>query len=194
MRSGGDNTPHGVMSSIADVQDQKEAEILPKYANAAQPEHKNEVKRSETEAARILQRTYRGHRERRQLQGLSLDPTTRWTEVSKQSWTFHHMRLSQAFPPSVADGFARQSKKLNTRNSPPLVPLRPILPTMASTGLHQKHVRLGLESARSLDEQAVMKNHPFPLVPTMIPPLPRKKKLENGSAWQRSKNGPNQPR
>ena len=83
MRSGGDNTPHGVMSSIADVQDQKEAEILPKYANVAQPQHKNVVQRSETEAARILQRTYRGHRERRQLQGLSLDPTTRWTEVSK---------------------------------------------------------------------------------------------------------------
>ena len=37
----------------------------------------------ESDAARTLQRTYRGHRARRQLQGLSLDPSTRWFEVCK---------------------------------------------------------------------------------------------------------------
>lgn len=35
----------------------------------------------ESDAARTLQRTYRGHRERRQLKGITLDPATRWTEV-----------------------------------------------------------------------------------------------------------------
>lgn len=58
------------MTSIAEIQDRKEAETLKKYTD------------TESQAASLLQRTYRGHRERRQLQGLSLDPTSRWTEVS----------------------------------------------------------------------------------------------------------------
>lgn len=69
------------MSSIAEIQDKKEAEILEKYTDTEQPQHENVVQRTESQAARLLQRTYRGHRERRQLQGLSLDPSTRWTEV-----------------------------------------------------------------------------------------------------------------
>ncbi len=36
---------------------------------------------SESDAARTLQRTYRGYRSRRELRGFSLDPSTRWTEV-----------------------------------------------------------------------------------------------------------------
>lgn len=35
----------------------------------------------ESDAARTLQRTYRGYKSRRELQGFSLDPSTRWTEV-----------------------------------------------------------------------------------------------------------------
>ena len=70
------------MASIADIQDQKEAEILKKYdtSDTAPPDDSTQIK--EAHAAKVLQRSYRGHRERRQLRGLSLDPTTRWTEVS----------------------------------------------------------------------------------------------------------------
>ena len=35
----------------------------------------------ESDAARVLQRNYRGYRERRQLKGLSLTPASRWAEV-----------------------------------------------------------------------------------------------------------------
>lgn len=35
----------------------------------------------ESDAARTLQRAYRGYKSRRELQGFSLDPSTRWTEV-----------------------------------------------------------------------------------------------------------------
>lgn len=36
---------------------------------------------AEAAAAEPIQRNYRGYRERRQLQGLGLDPSTRWLEV-----------------------------------------------------------------------------------------------------------------
>lgn len=35
----------------------------------------------EAKAARVIQRSYRGHRERRALKGYGLDPSTRWLEV-----------------------------------------------------------------------------------------------------------------
>ncbi|EME44266.1 hypothetical protein DOTSEDRAFT_130097 [Dothistroma septosporum NZE10] len=35
----------------------------------------------EAKAARVIQRNYRGHRERRALKGYGLDPSTRWLEV-----------------------------------------------------------------------------------------------------------------
>lgn len=34
-----------------------------------------------TNAAEIIQRNYRGHRDRRALKGYGLDPSTRWLEV-----------------------------------------------------------------------------------------------------------------
>lgn len=39
----------------------------------------------ESDAARTLQRTYRGYKSRRELRGFSLDPSTRWTEVDNGS-------------------------------------------------------------------------------------------------------------
>ncbi|KAK8164316.1 hypothetical protein IWX90DRAFT_359935, partial [Phyllosticta citrichinensis] len=36
-------------------------------------------------AAKLIQRNYRGYRERRQLQGLRLDASTRWIEVRHDS-------------------------------------------------------------------------------------------------------------
>ena len=67
------------MTSIAEKQEQKEGENLHKYVNAAEQGTNAE---SREHAARTLQRTYRSHRTRRELKGLSLTPSARWTEVS----------------------------------------------------------------------------------------------------------------
>lgn len=69
------------MNSVAEIQDQKERGILKNYQSTKQPQDGSQLHHQESAAARVLQRTYRGHRERRQLRGLSLDPSTRWTEV-----------------------------------------------------------------------------------------------------------------
>ena len=66
---------------IAKTQEKKEQEIDSQYGKQAPNTHGQR----ETDAARVLQRTYRGHRERRQLAGLSLDPSTRWTEAIKEA-------------------------------------------------------------------------------------------------------------
>ena len=69
------------MSSIAETQVRKEIEIDSKYKTPQTPVPNDR----ESKAAKVLQRTYRGHRERRQLAGLSLDPSTRWTEAIKEA-------------------------------------------------------------------------------------------------------------
>lgn len=42
-------------------------------------------------AAEVIQRNYRGHRERRAMMGLGLDPGTRWMEVCMISLSFMKM-------------------------------------------------------------------------------------------------------
>ena len=69
------------MSSIAEIQDKKEKETLKKYQPTQNLQDDRQLQHQESAAARVLQRTYRGHRERRQLRGMGLDPSTRWTEV-----------------------------------------------------------------------------------------------------------------
>lgn len=71
------------MSAIAEIQAKNERESQHKNQQDAPPleERSESEHRRQSEAARTLQRTFRGHRERRQLQGLSLDPSTRWIEV-----------------------------------------------------------------------------------------------------------------
>ena len=67
--------------SIGKTQEKKEHEIDSQYGNQSLHHHSQR----ETDAAQVLQRTYRGHRERRQLAGLSLDPSSRWTEAIKEA-------------------------------------------------------------------------------------------------------------
>lgn len=66
------------LARISDIQVQKEQEILRRY-------HKHSIE--EQDAAKLIQRTYRGHRARRQLSGLTLDPTSRWVELVKE-WRY----------------------------------------------------------------------------------------------------------
>ena len=63
------------VARITEKQIQKEREINDKY-------HKHTAE--ENEAATKIQKAYRGHRERRQLEGLTLDPSSRWTEALKE--------------------------------------------------------------------------------------------------------------
>ena len=77
---------------ISDIQLQKEAEVERKYHSTA-----------ESEAATAIQKAYRGHRERRQLKNLTLDPSSRWREVI-QEWRYrmatapHHNSLTSLSP------------------------------------------------------------------------------------------------
>jgi hypothetical protein len=72
------------MTELAEIQDHKEAEILKK--NAAKVDL-NLGDGDRHKAAELIQRNYRGYRERRQIQGMALgmDPTTRWVEAIKEA-------------------------------------------------------------------------------------------------------------
>ena len=79
-------------SPIAKAQEQNEAEIQHKYDSTASGKIKDDYsqERIEADAAKSIQRTYRGYRARRELDGLSLDPATRWTEAVKEA-RYRHM-------------------------------------------------------------------------------------------------------
>ena len=95
---------------IAKTQEEKEQEIDSQYGNEAPHKHNQR----ETDAAQVLQRTYRGHRERRQLAGLSLDPSTRWTEAIKEA---QYRELTRPRPrssdlaPGSPDGRASEARQ-----------------------------------------------------------------------------------
>nr|POE60621.1 iq domain-containing protein iqm2 [Quercus suber] len=61
---------------ISAIQVEKEVLVDRKYHN-----HGTRHTTEEHEAATKIQRIYRGHRERRQMDGLTLDPSARWTEA-----------------------------------------------------------------------------------------------------------------
>ncbi|KAL8831664.1 MAG: hypothetical protein Q9191_000742 [Dirinaria sp. TL-2023a] len=99
------------MSSIAETQARTEKEIDSKY----KAEHSLQLAHRESQAARTLQRTYRGHRERRQLAGLSLDPSTRWVEAIKEA---QYRELTRPRPRSSASGQeSSDARSLEARQS-----------------------------------------------------------------------------
>lgn len=73
-----------VVQRIAAVQEKKEVEnIKRRLSMQASGDEMNESER--LKAAELIQRNYRGHRERRMLNGMSLDPSTRWVEAVKEA-------------------------------------------------------------------------------------------------------------
>lgn len=73
---------HEMVERISSVQEQKEVETIRRRLS----EDHGELSSEERErAANLIQRNYRGHRERRMLAGMSLDPSTRWTEAIKEA-------------------------------------------------------------------------------------------------------------
>jgi len=73
---------HEMVERINSLQEQKEVETIRRRLS----EDHGELSSEERErAANLIQRNYRGHRERRMLAGMSLDPSTRWTEAIKEA-------------------------------------------------------------------------------------------------------------
>ncbi|TVY49810.1 IQ domain-containing protein [Lachnellula occidentalis] len=71
-----------MVEHISEVQQKKEGEVMKKNLRENNP-GLNEDERAK--AAGLIQRNYRGHRERRMLAGFSLDPTARWVEAVKEA-------------------------------------------------------------------------------------------------------------
>ena len=66
------------MQRIGEIQEKKEEEIMQRLSGDLDHEEREK-------AANMIQRNYRGHRERRMLNGLSLDPSTRWVEAIREA-------------------------------------------------------------------------------------------------------------
>ncbi|KAK4692739.1 hypothetical protein P7C71_g4521, partial [Lecanoromycetidae sp. Uapishka_2] len=72
------------MNSIAQVQEDKKYEFQRQYKHAESLKN-DELERTKLAAAQTLQKNYRGYRARRELKGLSLDPSSRWIEAVKEA-------------------------------------------------------------------------------------------------------------
>ena len=70
------------LERISTLQEHKEEEAIMKRLSEDHAEMSEEER---VQAAALIQRNYRGHRERRMLQGMSLDPSTRWVEAIKEA-------------------------------------------------------------------------------------------------------------
>ncbi|KAK0123243.1 hypothetical protein ONS96_010242 [Cadophora gregata f. sp. sojae] len=67
-----------MVQRIGEIQERKEEEIMQRLYGELNHEEREK-------AANVIQRNYRGHRERRMLNGLSLDPSTRWVEAIREA-------------------------------------------------------------------------------------------------------------
>lgn len=79
---------------IGSVQEAKEGEIIKKRISMENPELSDEER---TKAAALIERNYRGYRERRQMRGMGLDPSRRWIEALREAryrnWTTPKARV-----------------------------------------------------------------------------------------------------
>lgn len=106
---------------------------------------KEEIKKTESmahresDAARTLQRTYRGYKSRRELHGFSLDPSTRWTEVEAAL-----APLNLIFP-KLIDNSHRLSKKrvIEPSRLLGLVPAEAFRQRMTFLVPHQRLAKIG---------------------------------------------------
>lgn len=88
-------------AAIAEAQRESERKIQPKYdASTSDQQDQESTARREKEAATSIQRTYRGYRVRRELQGLSLDPASRWTEAVKEARYQHMIKRAASSHPN----------------------------------------------------------------------------------------------
>lgn len=75
-----------MVQKITEAQEGKEEEIIHKHLKDGLSKEHPDLSESERErAAGLIQRNYRGHRERRMLDGMSLDPSSRWVEAVREA-------------------------------------------------------------------------------------------------------------
>jgi hypothetical protein len=92
-----------MVDRISEVQERKESEVILRRLSEEHGDMSSEERRK---AAAIIQRNYRGHRERRALAGMTLDPSTRWVEAIKEA-RYRHLtepRPRASMDLGVADG------------------------------------------------------------------------------------------
>lgn len=77
---------------IEGIQVKKEEENIRKSLNTNHPELTDEER---SKAAELIQRNYRGYRERRQLRGMGMDAGTRWVEALKEA-RYRHLTTPRA--------------------------------------------------------------------------------------------------
>ncbi|KAG9893853.1 hypothetical protein KCU94_g12594, partial [Aureobasidium melanogenum] len=95
--------PKEKLREIAARQDAKEKEI--REARARRLSKCNQPPNEQKAAAEIIQRNYRGYRERREMRGLGLSASTRWFDaVQEGTWLFaqhpmfHRLCSSSSLP------------------------------------------------------------------------------------------------
>jgi hypothetical protein len=98
------------LERINTVQEHKEEETIMKRLSE---ENGSLSEGQKQKAAAIIQRNYRGHRDRRMLQGMSLDPSTRWVEAVKEA-RYRHLTepksrasMEEDPQPTAAQGHTR---------------------------------------------------------------------------------------
>jgi hypothetical protein len=89
---------HDMVERITSIQEQKEVNAIKKRLSA---DHGDLSSDEREKAAELIQRNYRGHRERRMLAGMSLDPSTRWVEAIKEA---RYRNLTQPRARESTDG------------------------------------------------------------------------------------------
>lgn len=89
---------HDMVERISSIQEKKEVDAIKKRLSEDHGELSSEEREK---AAELIQRNYRGHRERRMLAGMSLDPSTRWVEAIKEA---RYRNLTQPRARESTDG------------------------------------------------------------------------------------------
>ncbi|MCJ1415527.1 hypothetical protein MMC32_001859 [Xylographa parallela] len=102
------------MASIASVQEERERQIDEKY-HRAEAGNAEEQRNGEEEAAGVIQRTYRNHRDQLHEDELRLDPSTRWTEAIKEAR--YRTLISPQPPRSLENENVKSSPEAKARSS-----------------------------------------------------------------------------
>ncbi|KFY27606.1 hypothetical protein V493_03400, partial [Pseudogymnoascus sp. VKM F-4281 (FW-2241)] len=97
--------PASELARIESVQIQKEDEKL-RNSNGSSDRRFSEEGKGRDAAAELIQRNYRGYRERRQMRGFGLDPGSRWVEAFKEA-RYRHLTTPRPRSSSLDEAGSR---------------------------------------------------------------------------------------
>jgi hypothetical protein len=104
------------IGEIAEKQEEKEKGVQEEYNQQLQEQHGQDNSgaseaQKRDQAASKIQRNYRGYKTRRELDGLSLDPSTRWVEAIKTA-QYRNLTTPRQRPP-LPDGASAHEKRVS---------------------------------------------------------------------------------